>query len=63
MDAPQVEVRCPKCGVKTRHISRYRDGSTLYIHRQTKINEPFPRMRIDDACLVAKKGDETWTPK
>jgi hypothetical protein len=63
MDAPQAEVHCPKCGKKTRHISRYRDGSSLYIHKQKKVMTPFPHMKILDACSVANEVTEEWTPK
>jgi hypothetical protein len=63
MYAPQVKVRCPKCGKKTSRYRYYKDGSSLYIHRQTKRNKPFPHMMIEDACGVPKKDDEAWTPK
>lgn len=46
--------KCPKCGEITRHVKRYEDGSSLYIHNQVFKRNPFPHMMIDRACSVSK---------
>lgn len=51
---------CPKCGKIFIHKPRvYDNGDKLFIHKEKRINRPFPHYLILESCLVKSTKKES----
>lgn len=62
MSAKVAHHLCPECGIRTKHVTPYQDGSFLFIHKQRLVTTPFPHYKVIEACNSRKPGVTIWIP-